>query len=257
MEIYLDDVVVHAATKSQHDQRLAAVREKFRKHSVSINESKSRYCTQSVHFLGYIIKDNTLHLDPDRIQPLLDCRVPKTAKGVQSFLGAVGYYSKFLPHFAKRVEPLRSSLRSEKFAWSAELERAVAEVKQAIAEAPSLALFDPDCETIVTTDGSDVGCGAVLSQRRSGEERVIAYAARVLAPAERNYSAVEREALSCVWAVERWHTYLWGRKFLLRTDSQALAIWPDRLPQSRPAHRKVGRSAQGLPFCHRTHRWEG
>jgi len=57
---------------------------------------------------------------------------------------------------------------------------------------------------------------------RNDKQQTIAYASRVLAPHEQKYSVGERGALACVWAVEKWHTYLWGRKFLLRTDHQAL-----------------------------------
>ena len=62
----------------------------------------------------------------------------------------------------------------------------------------------------------------MLSQIQGGVERPVAFASRSLNTAEQKYSVGEREALACVWACERWHMYLYGRHFTLRTDHQAL-----------------------------------
>ena len=92
-----------------------------------------------------------------------------------------------------------------------------------ILESPALALYDPELPTQVTTDASDYGLGAVLTQLHpDNTERTVAFASRTLSPAERKYSTIEREALACVWAVEKWRTYLWGRHIMLCTDHQAL-----------------------------------
>ena len=95
-------------------------------------------------------------------------------------------------------------------------------VKQAIANNITLEFFDPDCETIVTTDASVYGVSGVLSQIKNNKEYIVACASRTLTEHERKYSVGEREALACVWACERWFTYLWGRHFHLRTDHSAL-----------------------------------
>ena len=74
----------------------------------------------------------------------------------------------------------------------------------------------------VTADASGFAVGACLSQWKDDVERPIAFASRTLSPAERKYSASEREALAALWACEKWHFYLYGRPFTLVTDHQAL-----------------------------------
>ena len=85
-----------------------------------------------------------------------------------------------------------------------------------------LAYFDLASPTLVTCDVSATALGAVLCQLQNGMEKPIAFASRALSPNEQKYSVGEREALACAWACERWHMYLYGRAFTLRTDHQAL-----------------------------------
>ena len=83
-------------------------------------------------------------------------------------------------------------------------------------------IFDPNAPTFVTTDASDVGLGAVLSQLQNGREVPIAHASHTLQPRERNYAVNEKEALACVWACETWEKFLLGSHFTLRTDHASL-----------------------------------
>lgn len=75
---------------------------------------------------------------------------------------------------------------------------------------------------MVTTDASNVDIGAVL-QKQSGDQLLtVAFVSRTLSPADRRCSAGHREALASLFVVGKWHVYLWGRNFTLRTDNQVL-----------------------------------
>ena len=95
-------------------------------------------------------------------------------------------------------------------------------MKRRIVQSGPLTPFDPNLPTFVTTDASRVGLGATLSQLHRTQERVVAFASRNLTSAKRNYAVTEREGLACVRAVEKSRTFLWGHRFTLRTDLQAL-----------------------------------
>ena len=63
--------------------------------------------------------------------------------------------------------------------------------------------FDTKAEIILTTDASAVALGACLSVCHNGQERPVAFASCVLSSTERNYSAIERKALACIWGAEK------------------------------------------------------
>lgn len=74
----------------------------------------------------------------------------------------------------------------------------------------------------MTVDASSKGLGAVLSQLINGLEFTVAFASRTLSSSEANYSTIEREALACLWAVEKCKMYIWGSRFQLVTDHKPL-----------------------------------
>lgn len=113
--------------------------------------------------------------------------------------------------------------------------RAFNDLKQRLAHAETLALFDTHASTSVIADASPVGLGAVLVQEQHGIHRVISYARGTLSNVERRYSQTEKEALALVWACERFSMYLIGRPFLLITDHKPLETIYG--PKSKPSAR--------------------
>ncbi|GFX31022.1 retrovirus-related Pol polyprotein from transposon 17.6 [Trichonephila clavipes] len=92
----------------------------------------------------------------------------------------------------------------------------------ALTSSPILIYPQPDKPFILDTDASNESVGAVLSQEIDGQERVVAYWSKCLSKPERNYCVTRKELLAIVKAIEHFHHYLYGQKFLLRTDHASL-----------------------------------
>lgn len=135
----------------------------------------------------------------------------------------MNYYRSFIQNFADIAAPL-SALRqtSATFQWSKQCEHSFQTLKQRVIEATSLAHYDPEQPLILATDASPVGLGAVLSQRKGDIERPIAYASKTLDSTQKKYSQIDKEALAIIYGVDKFHQFLYGRKFEMITDHKPL-----------------------------------
>lgn len=139
-------------------------------------------------------------------------------------MGLLHYYDKFLPSLASVLHPLNDLLKANTaWSWSNECAKAFAEAKQLLVKAPVLAHFDPALPIHLAGVASTYSVGAVISHTYpDGTERPIAFASCTLSGAERNYAQIEKEALSLIFGVQKFHQFLSSRRFELVTDHKPL-----------------------------------
>lgn len=116
---------------------------------------------------------------------------------------------------------------SVQFCWTPEADTAFSKLKRLFTSAPVLNQPDPAQQFVVEVDASDMGVGAVLSQRRGLDSKLhpCAFFSRRLTPAERNYDMGDRELLAVKMALEEWRHWLEGSElpFVVWTDHKNLA----------------------------------
>lgn len=222
--VYIDDIVIPGRTFHAHLAHLRAVFDRLKDAGLKLKPRKCRLCLQKVYFLGHIVSADGVQTDPQKTERVSTWPTPTSQKEVQQFLGLASYYRRFVKDFATIAKPLyQLTEKTAKFAWSDEAQAAFEELRHRLVTAPTLAFPDYDLPFILDTDASDVGIGAVLSQRQSnGSERVIAYASRTLSRPERRYCVTRRELLAVVTFIQQFRPYLLGREFQLRTDHGSL-----------------------------------
>ncbi len=165
--------------------------------------------------------------DPDKIQAVVDWPTPDSCKALQRFLGFANFYRRFIRSFSQLAAPL-TALTSIKtlFRWSSAAEAAFTKLKGCFVSAPILIAPDPSRQFVVEVDASEVGVGAILSQRSSSDDKVhpCAYFSHRLSPAERNYDIGNRELLAVKLALEEWRHWLEGSgvPFIVWTDNKNL-----------------------------------
>ncbi|XP_055589932.1 uncharacterized protein LOC129742110 [Uranotaenia lowii] len=202
---FIDDFLVFGETEREHDDALKLLVRKFEELGVQLNHHKCKYKQQEVVFLGHKLSGKGVLPSSDKVESILKCRAPKTKEELRSFLGLVTFVSRFIPNLATVNYPLRQLIKNTiNFDWKSEHHQAFEQIKARIDSLDYLGYFDPKDRTLLVTDASGVGLGAVLIQFSGDRPRVISYASKSLTETEKRYASIEKEALAIVWAVERY-----------------------------------------------------
>lgn len=224
VQCYLDDLLITGADEQSHLRNLEATLQRLEEYGLRVRKDKCAFFQPSVEYLGHVIDSTGLHKAPSKVKAIVEAPAPENVSQLRSFLGLLTYYARFVPDLANKLKPLHGLLKiTNKWKWTNKCGRAFKEVKTALAQSEVLTHFDPTLPLQLACDASPYGVGAVVSHiMPSGEERPIAFASRTMSKAESNYAQIEREALSIVFGVKKFHQYLYGRKFTLLTDHRPL-----------------------------------
>jgi hypothetical protein len=164
--VFIDDILVYSRSKEEHAGHLREVFETLRKEKLYAKFSKCAFWLREVQFLGHIVNERGIQVDPSKITAIVEWVPPKNPTEVRSFLGLAGYYRRFIQNFSSIAVPLtRLTRKKEKFEWGPEQERAFGELKEKLSSAPVLALPSGMEEFEVYADASRQGLGCVLMQK--------------------------------------------------------------------------------------------
>ena len=242
--VYLDDILITGSTEQKHLETLEEVLSRLDKFGLRVKSKKCEFMRSSVTYLGHRIDATGLHPLPDKVQAIKNAPAPRSVQELKSYLGMLTYYSKFLPNLSTTLHPLYHLLKKDvPWKWGTKQKKAFAASKDLLTSTKFLAHFDSNQELTLACDASDYGLGAVLAHKMpDGSEKPIGYASRTLTKSERNYSQLEKEGLSCIFGIKKFHDYVFGRAFELVTDHKPLlGLLKEDRPTSPQASARIKR----------------
>lgn len=222
--VYLDDIIILSDSLEEHFNLLSIVADRLKKAGLTINIQKSKFLQKQVEYLGYIISENGLQVNPERLAPILNYSTPTCIKDIRRFMGMATWYSRFIPGFSDLAAPITDlNKKNKKFAWTKEADEAFRKIKTAIVEAVTLANPDFTKPFYIHTDASDFAIAGVLVQFDSeNKERAISHFSRKLTSSEKKFATTEKEALAVLDSLKKFRGYIEGTHVTVVTDHSSL-----------------------------------
>ncbi|CAJ0950422.1 unnamed protein product [Ranitomeya imitator] len=165
--VYLDDILIFSDDWESHVKQVRTVFQVLRANSLFVKGSKCLFGVQKVSFLGFIFSPSTIEMDPVKVQAIHDWTQPTSLKSLQKFLGFANFYRRFICNFSSIAKPLTDLTKkgADVVNWSSAAVEAFQELKRRFSSAPVLCQPDVSLPFQVEVDASEIGAGAVLSQR--------------------------------------------------------------------------------------------
>ena len=220
----VDDILVTGKNDQERLRNLGLVLTRLAEAGLRLKHEKCRFMQASVTYLGYIINLQGVCADSSKADAIKNASAPKNVQELCSFLGCINYNSKFIDKFSEIAFPLNLLLRKgQRWCWSDDCQNAFDQLKTQLASERVLTHYDPKLPFKLDADASFYGTGAVLPHiMPDGNEQPIAYASKILKKADVNDPQLEKEALSIIFGLKKFHKCLYARKFRLVTDHKPL-----------------------------------
>jgi hypothetical protein len=217
--VFIDDILIYSKNHKDHEHHLWIVLRRLRAHQLYAKLSKCEFWLEKIAFLGHILTAEGIEVDPSKVEAVSKWKQPSNVNEVRSFLGMAGYYRRFIKGFSSIARPMTELLKKDnKFVWTPKCEESFQIIKKKLTTAPVLTLPDIHQSFVIFCDASRQGLGCVLMQN----EKVIAYASRLLKLHEQNFPTHDLELAAIVHAQKIWRHYLIGNKCHIFTDHKSL-----------------------------------
>jgi hypothetical protein len=217
--VFIDDILIFSKNEEEHDEHLHLVLQKLRENQLYAKLNKCEFWLKEVSFLGHIISEGGISVDPSKVKDVLSWNTPQNVADIRSFPGLAGYYRRFIEGFSKISKPMTELLvKGKTFEWTPRREASFQELKKRLTIAPVLTMSDMKRSFSIYCDASGQGLGCVLKQ----DGHVVAYASRQLRKDEEKYATHDLELAVVVHALKIWRHYIIGKRCEVYLDHKSL-----------------------------------
>ena len=220
---WMDDILCWSKSVEDHFKHLRALFQCIRDANVKLKLPKCNFFRLKLKYVGYIISNKGASPDPDKISAIKDMTPPTNISGVRSFLGAIGFYRRFFPDFAKIARPLTElTHKNAKFLWNDDRQKAFDTLKNHLISDHVLAFPDASKPFELYCDSSMDCIGSCLVQRdENNDPRPLYYISHSLDKSKRKWGITEKEAYAIVYSLQKLKPIVYGIPLVIYTDHNA------------------------------------
>ncbi|KAD7478331.1 hypothetical protein E3N88_01467 [Mikania micrantha] len=153
--VFIDDILIYSRSQREHAQHLKLILELLASEKLYAKFSKCEFWLREVQFLGHVVNQDGIQVDPSKIKAVEQWETPRTPTEIRQFLGQAGYYRRFIKNFSKIALPLTTlTQKNQSFIWGSQQEEAFQLLKHKLCHAPILALPEGTDNFTVYCDAS-------------------------------------------------------------------------------------------------------
>lgn len=238
---YIDDIQVASNNHEEHLNHLQIIFKRFRDHGLRINVSKCEFGKSEINFLGFLINENGIRPNLEKVEAIQEIELPQMAKDLRKFIASLNFYRRCIPNAASSQGILQKLIKGNKkndktiIEWTDESKAAFEQCKTEIKNAALLAHPCPIAKLHLFVDASNFRVGGALHQTVNDRHEPLGFYSKRMTETQKKYSAYDRELLAVYQAIKHFRTQLEGREFTVHTDHRPLtSMFNRKIDQCSP-----------------------
>jgi hypothetical protein len=217
--IYVDNMQLKTDTKKEHLVALEQLFLRMRILNIKCRKEKCIFMVESIRTMGFLVQHGVIKPDPQKLDMLKRMPEPTTKQQLKAYLGLLQFYRDMLPHLAHTAYQLYAATSENyTFQWTDKLSEYFHLTKTMLEKEILNTNLEGDKDIKVFVDASKSAVCAVITQR----DKIVACTSKVLNPAQRRWSTIERELYAISWGLKKLRFYLHGTYFEIFTDHKPL-----------------------------------
>ena len=206
VQVYMDDMLVKSLYENNHLDDLQETFDTLRSYNMKLNPNKCVFEVTAGKFLGFMVSQRGIEVNPEKIQAIMELGLPRTVKEVQSLNGKIAALNRFVSKATDKCLPFFRTLRKS-FEWTDECQKAFEDLKKYLSSPPLLCLSKPGEELYLYIAVSQAAISTVLVREEEGTQRPVYFVSRAFRGAEKRYPQMEKLAFALVAAARKLKPY--------------------------------------------------
>ena len=224
---YLDDIDIFSKNELEHLEHQEIIFKRLQEAGLKLKESKCDFFWAKIHYLWYMLSADGIWPLPEKLDSITNMPPPENQTKVKQFLGLVGYYCKFVPHFLDISRPLAKLMRKDTlFTWTKQCDLTFNMLKDELCKTPILQNPESNKPYTLFTDASKHGCAGMLTQEFETEVKgkvlkelhPVAYISGLFWGSQLNWVALTKEAYAIYLSIKELSFYVIDADITLRSD---------------------------------------